>query len=68
MPVLALMQTCLKSFIVICDHHIPNQLFLQSPVITLRTTMFNIQKFYLPPTQGISTFVYVSKQTAIISL
>jgi len=37
-------------------------------VVTICTTMFNILQFYVLPTQCIMCFMWISEQTAIISL
>jgi len=36
--------------------------------VTIRTTKFNIQQFHVLPTQLYLCFVWISEQTAIISL
>ena len=38
------------------------------PVVALYTTRFNIQQLYVLPTQYICVFVWISEQTALISL
>ena len=46
-------------------HHGRN---VSSPVVTLYTTRFNIQQFYVLPTLCVYVSVWISEQTAIISL
>ena len=43
-------------------------LTLCTPVVTICTTRFNIQQSYVLPTQLYLCFVWISEQTAIISL
>jgi hypothetical protein len=43
----------------------PCTLNLQNPVVALCTAMFNIEEFYVPPTECICVFC-VSEQTTII--
>jgi len=37
-------------------------------VVNLCTTSFNIPKFYIVPTERISVFVWISKESAALSL
>jgi len=37
-------------------------------MVNLFTTSFNIQKFYIVSTERISVFVWISKQSAVVSL
>jgi len=46
-----------------------NQLTLEGPVVTTCTTRCNVQQSYVPHTHSVfMCFVWISEQTAIISL
>jgi hypothetical protein len=57
---------CLNSQFV--KHTVKLLVNLIIPVVTVRTARFNIQQFYVLPTQCVYGFVWISEQTAIISL
>jgi len=59
---------CAVYCLVLCGKNVCKKGGSFNPLADLRTIKFNVQKFYVLPTQPISVFERIAEQTAIISL